>query len=97
MAEEVKTEVEAAKDRLHRLVDSLPDSKLASATTMLEVFVYQSDHPAWAAMRRALSVGEFDDLSETDRAAIREAYAEIEAGAKPLSHEEVERRWREAE
>jgi hypothetical protein len=82
---------------LHQLIDDLPESMLESAATILEIFVHPSDHPAWAAMRRALAESQPERLSDADREAIREAYDEVQNGARLLSHEEVERRWREAE
>ena len=96
MAEASRTAKNPAHERLHRLIDDLPESMLGSVATVLEIFVHQSDHPAWAAMRRAFVEGEPEELTDADRRAIQEAYDEIQAGAELLSHEEVKRRWLEA-
>jgi hypothetical protein len=97
LAEVSRTAKSAAHERLHRLVDALPESMIESVATALEVFVHRSDHPAWASLRRAMEDMDFDDLSDEDRKAIQEAYDDIEAGAQHLSHDEVTRRWHEAE
>jgi len=97
LGEASRTAKSPAHERLHRLIDDLPESMLAPVATLLEIFAHQSDHPAWATMGRALNEREYETLSDEDRKAIDEAYAEIEAGAKLLSHEEVKRRWFESE
>lgn len=99
MADPAKTAKPAspAHERLHRLIDALPESALQTVGTLIEIMAHKSDHPAWAAMHRTVVEGEPDRLSDADREAVRQAYDEIEAGAKLLPHEEVKRRWLEAE
>jgi hypothetical protein len=75
----------------------MPESMLEPVGAILEIFVHQSDHPAWAAMRRALVERDFEELHDEERQAIDVAYQEMKAGATLLPHEEVKRRWLEAE
>lgn len=77
-----------AKERLHRLVDELPDEDAAQA---LEELVH------WRAGRGHIA-GEvygpdFSALTDEDRAAIARAEAEIDAG-EPLDEDDVRRRLR---
>ena len=73
------------RDELHRLVDAIPDSELASAAAALE--------PLVDPVMRALLTGPIDDEPETEeeRAAVAEAKAELARG-EFLTHEEVKRR-----
>jgi GTP-sensing pleiotropic transcriptional regulator CodY len=90
-----KTKAETSRDRLHRWIDELPESELESTLTSVEILASRSEEPALTAMRRALQTLEPEELSATDREALREAYEELEAGETLLSHEEVRRRWLE--
>ena len=73
------------RDELHRLIDAIPDSKLAVAATALE--------PLVDPVMRALLTAPIDDEpeSEEERAAVAEAKAELARG-EFLTHEEVKRR-----
>jgi hypothetical protein len=70
-------EKEAKQDKLHRLVNVLPESELAAAERYLEYLAHSADPVALA-----LELAPEDDepLTDEDRAAIAEARAEFAAG-----------------
>jgi predicted transcriptional regulator len=67
----------ANRDRIRRLVDRLPDSELGAAERFLEFL--NGQHRA----------GE-EELTEQDRAALREGYDDLATG-RAVSHEEMRR------
>ena len=77
------------RDRLHRLVDELPDEKLETARLYLEL-ANAADEPAFAAMLRA-ATREPEELSEKDLKALEEAREDVEAG-RLSPHDEVWKR-----
>lgn len=77
------------KERLHALIDDLPESELAAAERYLTYLRLLAQEP----VLRALLTAPVDDepLTEDDRAALREARDEVAAG-RVMSHEEARRR-----
>lgn len=76
----------ATKDRLHRMVDALPEEDVPAAEKALEGVRMER-------LRRALAEAPEDDepLTEAEREAIEEAEEEIRQGARPIPHEEIMR------
>ena len=76
----------ATKDRLHRMVDALPEEDVPAAEKALESVRLER-------VRRALAEAPEDDepLTEAEREAIQEAEEDVRAG-RLVSHEEVKRR-----
>ena len=68
----------ATKERLHRLVDDLPDSEVTAAGRFLEYLTVAGQDP----FLRGLLGAPLDDEPETDgeRAAVAEAQAALERG-----------------
>ncbi|MBM2826784.1 MAG: hypothetical protein HW403_848 [Dehalococcoidia bacterium] len=77
------------KERLHHLVDQLPESMVPVAERTLEVLC-QGDDP----VLRALEAAPEDDEPETaeERTAVESAKTRLMAGSPGISHEEVRRR-----
>lgn len=78
------------KQRLHALVDDLPEGKVHAALHLLEHLQESETDPVLAALRDA----PIDDepLTEEDLAALREAQEDV-AHDRLISHEEVRRRF----
>ena len=77
------------RDKLHKLIDQLPESELAMTEGLLKDLVNGTRDPLlWKLMSAP-----WDDEPETEeeRAAVQEAREQIAAG-QVLSHEEVFRR-----
>lgn len=75
------------REKLHRLVDTLPESEHPTAVRVLEALARIADPVRWA-----LDHAPADDEpeSEEERAAVAEAYEDVKAG-RLVSHEEVKR------
>ena len=80
-----------AKEKIHELVDALPERELETAVRVLEglAALALSDPVA-----QALAQAPEDDepVSEEEEAAVAEARAELDRG-EFIPHEEVKRRW----
>lgn len=76
----------ATKERLHRMVDSLPEEDVPEAEHALERL-------RLASLRRALANAPEDDepWTEEDERAVQEAEEELRHGAQPIPHEEIMR------
>jgi hypothetical protein len=74
-----------AKERLHQLVDRVPDGEVHTAERFLE-YLATSDDPM---MRALMNAPEMDEpLSDADREALEEGRRALEAG-DVVSHEEL--------
>jgi predicted transcriptional regulator len=74
-----------AKERLHQLVDRVPDGEVHTAERFLE-YLASSDDPV---MRALMNAPEMDEpLSDADREALEEGRRALEAG-DVVSHEEL--------
>ena len=78
-----------AREQLHDLVESLPSEDVPTARRVLEALISSADQ-----VPLALRDIPFDDEPETEeeRAAVAEAYREIEEG-KGIPHDEVIRKY----
>jgi CHAD domain-containing protein len=78
-----RTMADAAKDRLHELVDALPESRVEAANRLLECLVSKECDPVMLAF---LNAPEDDEpLTEEDLQAIEEAEEDIRQGrTRPL-------------
>jgi len=78
----------AVRERIHQLVDAMPETELSEIETLLEERKIQADP-----FLRALANAPEDDeaVTEEEEIAVRDAYADIAAG-RVVSHEEVRRR-----
>lgn len=75
----------SAKERLHRLVDRVPEGEFHTAERFLE-YLANSDDPV---LRALMSAPEDDEpLTEADREALEEGRRALEAG-DVVSHEEL--------
>lgn len=76
------------RERLHTLVDDLPESEVRTATRFVEYLHQEASDPVAQALRDA----PLDDepLTEDDLAAIEEAKRDFREG-RTLSHEEARR------
>jgi hypothetical protein len=77
----------SVKDRLHRLVDALPESEVPTAERILDALRATADPVAWA-----LDNAPLDDEPDDDDfdGGLTEAREEMRAG-KGIPHEEVKR------
>jgi predicted transcriptional regulator len=77
-----------SRHALHSLVDELPDDEIVPAQRFLEYLQHRSKDP----LRVLLDGAPLDDeeVTEEDRAAIRESLSEKRSG-EVVSHEEAER------
>lgn len=66
-----------AKEKLHRIVNALPESELTAAERYLEYLAQSADPVALAC---ELAPEDDEPVTDEDRAAIEEARAEIAAG-----------------
>jgi hypothetical protein len=74
-----------AKERLHQLVDRVPDGEVHTAERFLE-YLASSDDPV---MRALMNAPEMDEpLSDADREALEEGRRALEAG-DVVSHQEL--------
>ena len=73
------------RDRLHRLIDELPEAELS----VVERFL--AERGAAPSLTLAEAPEDDEPLTPEDEAAIEEAYADIAAG-RVLSHEEARQR-----
>lgn len=76
------------RERLHALVDTLPESELQSALRFLEDLAAEDPAPCWS-----LSDAPVDDepLTADDEAALAEAEQDLTEG-RVVSHDEARRR-----
>lgn len=77
------------KDRLHELVERLPEAEERAALHVLEYLAERSADPVLRALAEALEDDE--PLTEEDLEALREGREDITAG-RVVSHEEAVRR-----
>lgn len=75
------------QERLHRLVDVLPEAELVAAARYLEYLASVADPVALAL---ALAPDDDEPLTEADRAALAEGWADYAAG-RGASAEDVKR------
>jgi predicted transcriptional regulator len=74
-----------AKERLHQLVDRVPDGEVHTAERFLEYLASAAD----PVMRALMNAPEMDEpLSDADREALEEGRRALEAG-DVVSHEEL--------
>ncbi len=78
----------AVRERIHQIVDAMPETELPEIESMLAERKIQADP-----FLRALAHAPEDDeaVTEEEEIAVREAYADIAAG-RVVSHEDVRRR-----
>jgi hypothetical protein len=80
------------RDRLHRLIDEVPEAELPGALRMVEEFL--AARVAGSEELPRVETNGSDDgepLTPEDEAALEEAYADVAAG-RLVSHEEARRR-----
>ena len=77
------------RERLHDLVEDLPESEVHAALRFVEYLRHSEDDPVLAALRNAPPDDE--PLTEEDVAALEEAYEDLAQG-RVVSHEEARRR-----
>lgn len=77
------------RERLHELVEDLPESEVYAALRFVEYLRRSDDDPVLKALRDALPDDE--PLTEEDLAALQEAYEDLRQG-RVVSHEEARRR-----
>ena len=65
------------KERLHRLVDVLPEAEATAAARYLEYLAQSADPVALAC---ALAPDDAEPVTDAERAAVAEARAELDAG-----------------
>lgn len=74
------------RERLHRIVDELPEEKLEAALKAIEMRV---DDPMVRRLEDAPP--EDEEISTEEEAAVQEARDELAAGAPLVSHDEIKR------
>lgn len=81
-------EAMTTREKAHKLVDDLPETELQP---VIDFIATRQDDP----VRRILDAAPEDDepLTDSDRAALDEAYAELESGAPSMSVDEFRRRY----
>jgi hypothetical protein len=77
------------RERLHDLVEDLPESEVHAALRFVEYLRQSEDDPVLKALRDAPPDDE--PLTEEDLAALEEAYEDLGQG-RVVSHEEARRR-----
>lgn len=80
--------VSRERQRLHRLLDSVPDREIPAARRFLEYLSAFANDPVWQALQNA----PYDNEPETpaERAAVEEALREMERG-ETIPHERIRR------
>lgn len=76
------------RERLHDLVEDLPESEVHAALRFVEYLRHSEDDPVLAALRDAPPDDE--PLTEEDVAALEEAWEDVRQG-RLVSHEEIRR------
>lgn len=74
------------REKLHRLVDELPEEKLDAALKAIET---RADDPL--IRRLEDSPPEDEEISAEEEAAVQEAHDELTAGTPLVSHDEIQR------
>ena len=75
------------REKLHKMIDRVPDGDLVAALRSLEYLVDVGEHPAILAMLNA----PVEDPEPDEMEMLDEVDAEIASGSETVSHDEVEK------